>query len=124
MENYELKQVRIQLREDTPLYSMEEIHSPQDAIRIMSDALAMMDRECCALVCLDNRNRPINFHILSIGDTDKTMVPIQNIFKVAILSNANPSGGIMLFHNHVSGVLNPSHEDEVMTEKLIYAGRS
>ena len=121
--NYELKQVRIQLREDTPLYSTEEIQSPQDAVRIMSDALAMMDREYCAIVCLDNRNRPINFHILSIGDTDKALVPIQNIFKVAILSNANPSGGIMLFHNHVSGVLSPSRDDEILTEKLIYAGK-
>ena len=67
-QQYELKQVRVYLKEATPLYSNQEITSPESAIRIMSEALAGMDREYCCVVNLDNRHRPINFNIVSIGD--------------------------------------------------------
>ena len=119
-QEFELKQVRIQLREAEPVYSTDQISSPEDAVRVMSDTLAMMDREYCCVVNLDNRNRPINFNVVSIGDVNSAIVPMQNIFKAAILSNAH---AIMLFHNHPSGELAPSREDEVLTEKLIYAGK-
>ena len=119
-EPFELKQVRVQLREAPPIYSTSRISSPEDAVRVMSETLAMMDREYCCVVNLDNRNRPINYNIVSIGDVNSALVPIQNVFKAAILSNAT---SIMLFHNHCSGELTPSREDEILTEKLIYAGK-
>ena len=119
-EPFELKQVRIQLREAPPIYSTSQIQSPEDAVQIMAETLAMMDREYCCVVNLDNRNRPINYNIVSIGDVNSAIVPIQNVFKSAILSNA---ASIMLFHNHPSGELTPSREDEILTEKLIYAGK-
>ena len=119
-ETYELKQVRVQLRDATPLYSNESVSSPEAAIRVMSEALAGMDREYCCVVNLDNRLRPINFNIVSIGDASSAVVPIQNVFKTAIASSAS---NIMLLHNHPSGVLEPSREDELITEKLIYAGK-
>ena len=43
-QQYELKQVRVYLKEATPLYSNQEITSPESAIRIMSEALVGMDR--------------------------------------------------------------------------------
>ena len=119
-QEFELKQVRIQLREAEPVYSTDQISSPEDAVRVMSDTLAMMDREYCCVVNLDNRNRPINFNVVSIGDVNSAIVPIQNVFKAAILSNAH---AILLAHNHPSGDLSPSREDEILTEKLIYAGK-
>ncbi len=119
-DQYELKQVRVYLKEATPLYSNQEITSPESAIRIMSEALAGMDREYCCVVNLDNRHRPINFNIVSIGDASSAVVPIQNVFKTAIASSAT---NIILLHNHPSGVLEPSREDELITEKLIYAGK-
>ena len=117
---FELKQVRVQLREAPPIYSTSQITSPEDAVKVMSETLAMMDREYCCVVNLDNRNRPINYNVVSIVDVNSAMVPIQNVFKSAILSNA---ASIMLFHNHPSGELTPSREDEILTEKLIYAGK-
>ncbi|MBR0341631.1 MAG: ImmA/IrrE family metallo-endopeptidase [Oscillospiraceae bacterium] len=119
-DQYELKQVRVYLKEATPLYSNQEITSPESAVRIMSEALAGMDREYCCVVNLDNRHRPINFNIVSIGDASSAVVPIQNVFKTAIASSAS---NIMLLHNHPSGVLEASREDELITEKLIYAGK-
>ena len=78
---YELKQVRIQLRDSMPLYSSEQIDTPENAVKIMSEVLAGMDREYLCVVNLDNRHRPINFNVVSIGDASSTVVPIQNIFR-------------------------------------------
>lgn len=86
----------------------------------MADALARLDREYCCVVNLDSMLRPINFNVVSIGGISRTLVPVQNVFKAAILSNA---AGIMLFHNHPSGSLTPSREDVLLTQRLVKAGQ-
>lgn len=121
-EAYGLKQVEVRLKlcEGESLYSTEEIYTPSDAIRVMRDAIAQMDREYCCVVNLDTQNRPINFNIVAIGDIDSTNIPMQNVFKSAILSNAAKA---MLLHNHPSGSLVPSRPDVDVTKRLIEAGR-
>ena len=120
-DKYELKQVQVRLRlsEAEPLYSTESITSPEIAAKVMAGALAEMDREYCCVVNLDGSNHPINFNIVSIGDINHAYVPVQNIFKSAILSNAS---SIMLLHNHPSGSLNPSKDDIELTRRVIEAG--
>ena len=117
-----MKQVKVRLRlaEAEPLYSTEQITTPDKAVAVMSDALAQMDREYCCVVNLDAAKHPINFNVVSIGDVSQTQVPMQNVFKSAILSNA---AGIMLFHNHPSGSLKASMEDLELTKRLVEAGK-
>ncbi len=86
----------------------------------MAEALAEMDREYCCVINLDNKSRAINFNVVSIGDVNASIVPIQNTFKAAILSNAT---SLMLLHNHISGVLEPSGDDMIVTKRIIEAGR-
>ncbi len=121
-EEYELKQVKVRLKlaEAEPLYSVEQINSPDKAVRVMAEALSQMDREYCCVVNLDASNHPINFNVVSIGDINGAQVPIQNVFKSAILSNA---ASIMMFHNHPSGNTNASREDIDVTKRLIEAGK-
>lgn len=89
------------------------------AADLMAGVLSRMDREYCCVVNLDSRNRPINYNIVSVGDIDRSRVPVQNVFKSAILSNA---ASLMLFHNHPSGVITPSRADFVLTVRLLEAG--
>ena len=119
---YKLKQVKVRLKlsEAEPLYSTEQITTPDKAAEIMAQALSQMDREYCCVVNLDGANRPINFNVVSIGDVSQAHVPIQNVFKSAILSNA---ASIMMFHNHPSGSTQASREDIEVTKKLIEAGK-
>ncbi|MCI9279102.1 MAG: JAB domain-containing protein [Lachnospiraceae bacterium] len=121
-EGYSLKQVRVMLKlcEAEPLYSTEQLKGPDQATEVMADALARLDREYCCVVNLDSMLRPINFNVVSIGGISRTLVPVQNVFKAAILSNA---AGIMLFHNHPSGSLTPSREDVLLTQRLVKAGQ-
>ena len=119
---YELKQVhvRLKLAEVEPLYSTEQITTPDKAVSVMAQALSQLDREYCCVVNLDAAKHPINFNIVSIGDVNQAQVPIQNVFKSAILSNAE---GIMMFHNHPSGSLQASRGDIEVTKRLVEAGK-
>ena len=121
-ETYGLKQVQVRLKlsEAEPLYSTEQITTPDKAVEVMARALAQLDREYCCVVNLDGANHPVNFNIVSIGDVNQAQVPIQNVFKSAILSNA---ASIMLFHNHPSGALEASRADIDITKRLVEAGR-
>ena len=120
-EQYELKQVQVRLRlqEAEPLYSTEPITDSDKAVEIMARALAEMDREYVCVVNLDTKRHPINFNIVSIGDIDQAQIPIQNIFKSAILSNAK---SVLAIHNHPSGSLEASQADMSVTKRMVEAG--
>ena len=124
MENtqYELKQVQVRLRlaEAEPLYSTEPITDSDRAVNVMARALAEMDREYVCVVNLDTQRHPINFNIVSIGDIDQAQIPIQNVFKAAILSNAK---SIIALHCHPSGSIVPSKPDLDVTKRMVEAGR-
>ena len=122
MTRYKFKQVdiRLKLSQARPLYSAEQITTAQKAVEVMAEYLYQMDREHCCVINLDAANHPINFHVVSIGDTTNTPVPMQNIFKAAILSNA---ASILILHNHTGGSITPSTFDIDMTLKMIKAGR-
>lgn len=121
-EQYELKQVQVRLRlaEAEPLYSSEPITDSEKAVEIMAKALAEMDREYVCVVNLDTQRHPINFNIVSIGDIDQAQIPIQNIFKSALLSNARST---LALHCHPSGSLEPSSADLEVTKRMVEAGR-
>ncbi len=121
-ETFELKQVavRLCLKEAEPLYSTEAITDSDKAVEVMAKALAEMDREYVCVVNLDARKHPINYSIVSIGDTANCAIPIQNLFKTAILQN---SSSLLALHNHPSGSLEPSHADLEVTKRMVEAGK-
>ncbi|MEE1227331.1 MAG: JAB domain-containing protein [Lachnospiraceae bacterium] len=121
-EGYELKkvEVRLALKEQPGLYSTQELSGPVQAIAVMSEAMKELDREMVCVVNLDSQLRPINYNIVTMGTVNSAAVPVQNVFKSAILSNAN---SIMLLHNHPSGNVEPSADDRRITKRLMEAGK-
>lgn len=122
MQKYKFKQVNIRLKlsQAKPLYSTEPISTAQNAVEMMAGYLYQMDREYCCVINLDASNHPINWHIISIGDTTYAVTPMQNLFKTAILSNAV---SIIIMHNHTGGSMIPSKEDIEVTKRAIEAGK-
>lgn len=120
--DYQLQEVNVRLclKEGAVLYSTAPLSHPEAARDVMRDVLKDLDREMVCVVNLDNKMKPINYNVVSIGSIDQSMVPIQNVYKSSILSNA---ASIMLLHNHPSGDVSPSGPDFDVTKKLVEAGK-
>lgn len=120
--DYQLQEVNVRLclKEGAVLYSTAPLSHPEAARDVMRNVLKDLDREMVCVVNLDNKMKPINYNVVSIGSIDQSMVPIQNVYKSSILSNA---ASIMLLHNHPSGDVSPSSPDFDVTKKLVEAGK-
>ena len=78
-----------------------------------------LDRETFVVVPLDGKNKPLGFHVVSVGTLTASLVHPREVFKIALLENA---AAIVLAHNHPSGDPTPSAEDISITARLVQAG--
>lgn len=119
MKNYRLNQVSIRLVEDVPLMGEEPVNTPEVAVKVLSKEFQKFDREVICVVNLQADLRPINMNLVTIGSLSSAMVHPREIFKSAILSNAE---AIIMAHNHPSGSLTPSKHDQEVTDRIKKAG--
>lgn len=90
-----------------------------DATEVFKKLIGGRDRECMAVITLNNQNTLNSVEIVSIGTLKGMNICIREMFKAAILQNAQ---SIMICHNHPSGTLEPSDEDIYFTRKVREAG--
>ena len=116
METKNLYMVRIKtVREKKVPYCGESLTSAEKACDIVRPIIGDSDKEVVITMCLDAKLRPLTIERTAIGTTDQCMVLPKEILKTAILSDAR---GIMIFHNHPSGNIEPSRQDRLMTKGL------
>ena len=107
------------VKESSVLYETRKIRNPYDAYTLVKNLLEDNDREKFIVACLDTKNQPVNIQVVSIGSLNSAIVHPREVFKIAVLSNAS---SIICFHNHPSGNINPSGEDENITRRLKECG--
>ena len=71
-------------------------------------------------VYLDSKNNIITSKVLFIGTVDCSNIYPRDIFREAVKNNAS---GLILVHNHPSGITNPSLADNMLTSKVIKLGK-
>ena len=116
---YELKSVKIKIKEAEPLLSNTPVNTPKEAVKLIGKEMEDLDREVLMVVNLQSDLRPINVNLVAVGVLDSALVHPREVFKSAILSNA---ASIIMIHNHPSGKLVPSKDDIDMTERIKKAG--
>jgi DNA repair protein RadC len=97
-----------------------QIRSSREAYLVMKSKLEDLSHEEFWVLTLDRKNSVINTYRISEGGITGTVVDIRKILKIAL---DDKSTGIMLFHNHPSGNLNPSDADIQLTKKMAEAGK-
>lgn len=110
--------VRIKLVKSKDLKA-KPIEIMADAAQFIQALISDSDREMFVSVNVDNRNEPLNYSIISMGCLDSALVHPREVYKAAILSNAQ---AVFFFHNHPSGNVRPSTQDFLITDKLMTAG--
>jgi DNA repair protein RadC len=77
--------------------------------------MAALEREEFHALWLDAQNRLISADCLFVGTLTQTSVYPREVAKAALIHNA---AAVILAHNHPSGEVLPSVEDERLTERL------
>ncbi len=90
------------------------------AAKAMRGYLAMrllsQERETFGVVLLDVRNQLLGIEELFFGSIDRASVYPREVLKACLRYNA---GGAVLYHNHPSGVPEPSETDVSITTRLM-----
>jgi len=75
-------------------------------------------KEHLHVLLLDSRLRVIGFHLVSMGSLTEATAHPREILRPVILAGAY---GFAMTHNHPSGDPSPSHQDEMMTRRMVEA---
>lgn len=102
-------------------YSSEEhrqtvdLGSATSIYNLLSPKLTDLDHEEMWLVFLNNNYKLISYERLSIGGITETAVDVRLIIRQAVLKNSTV---IAMVHNHPSGSLRSSKDDDRLTERV------
>jgi DNA repair protein RadC len=96
-------------------YRGRTIKSPEDTQAYLRLRLADKQAELFGCLYLDNRHRVLELRELFQGTIDGTSVYPRVVVQQALQVNA---AAVILFHNHPSGVAEPSQADERITRRL------
>lgn len=112
------------VRESNHRYNFQtrSIHDPEDAVRIIN-AVLDLENEAQEVLCeilLDNQNNVVGVMEITRGSINASVCHPREVFRGAIMHNA---ASIILFHNHPSGMVEPSREDISVTERIKKAGK-
>jgi DNA repair protein RadC len=97
------------------LRSSDALGSPGAVRDFLRLTLASRDHEVFLAVLLDAQNRVLACDELFRGTLTQTSVYPREVVKCALARNA---AAVIFAHNHPSGVAEPSHADEVLTQAL------
>ena len=71
------------------------------------------------VICLNGAHQVIKVKVITIGVLNRCLVHPREVFRPAIINN---SASIIIAHNHPSGNIEPSKEDDQITKTLKEAG--
>lgn len=96
-------------------HEITKISNSKDAYQILMPCMLGLKHEEFWLICLNRANKAVHTARLNIGGVSSTIVDLKRIFQTALEHNAS---GIIVSHNHPSGALNPSSEDNQLTQRI------
>ncbi len=94
------------------------VKSSKEIATYIKSLLRDLNNEVFGVVFLNRANKVKHYEVISIGGITGTVADPRVIFKKALSADAV---GIILFHNHPSGNLQPSKADEELTKKIVQA---
>ena len=97
------------------LMSGESFNDPGAVSRYLRQRMGHESSEAFACLFLNTKNQMIAFEVLFRGSIDRTHVHPREVLKRGLELNA---AGVILTHNHPSGVAEPSQSDILLTVQL------
>lgn len=95
--------------------SSDLFESPQAVKNYLQLQCAPLENEVFGIVMLDTKHRLIGIKQLFTGTIDGASVYPREIVKACLKANC---AALIIYHNHPSGVVEPSRADEVLTDRI------
>ena len=102
-----------------PVMLGQALTTPQLAAELLQRVLGEEATEVFGLVLLSTRRDVVAYHEVSRGGLDMVGVRPRDVFKAALLTNAD---SLLLAHVHPSGNPSPSPDDIALTQRMVAAG--
>lgn len=96
------------------------IDNPNSVFDYVKEDFLGLDHEELFVIFLNNANHVIKKVRFSVGSYDSTVFDVRQIMRVALDVKAT---AMIMVHNHPSGSIQPSKEDDNITSKLMVAGK-
>lgn len=96
-----------------------KIKNSFEAYERLLSHISNFQQESFLVMFLNNANRILKIEIISTGGMTGTVADPKIIFKKALNVGAT---AMILCHNHPSGNINPSQQDDLLTKKFVAAG--
>jgi len=91
------------------------VYGAKTAAKFFSSELGQSNVERIGVLLLDSTYKAINYSNIAIGSIKDVKMPIAELIKIALLSNASR---FFIAHNHPSGVLEITEPDIELTKKI------
>jgi DNA repair protein RadC len=108
-------------RQFSDLVKRDDVTGASDVFRLMLPTLIDLPHEEFWVVLLNQASHVIGKHRISTGGVGGVLVDAKMVFRPAIEALAS---SLILVHNHPSGQLKPSLQDQELTAKLRQAGKT
>lgn len=123
MKNNIVSEVELTYKNNVPYNQRQKISNSQGAYEILTNLFpenTMDYRETFIVLYLNRANQVLGYSVISQGGTSNTTVDIKMVIQTALLANASC---IMLAHNHPSGNVQPSSDDNRITKRIMEAAK-
>lgn len=123
MTNNIVSEVEISYKNRVPYSQRQKIttsHSAYEVLTQLFPADTIDYRETFIVLYLNKASQVLGYSIISEGGTASVSVDVKLIIQAALLANAS---AIIIAHNHPSGNLRPSIEDNRLTKRVAEAAK-
>lgn len=123
MTNNIVSEVEISYKNRVPYSQRQKVTTSHSAYEILTQlfpADSIDYRETFIVLYLNRASQVLGYSIISEGGTASVSVDVKLIIQAALLANAS---AIIIAHNHPSGNLRPSIEDNRLTKRVAEAAK-
>jgi DNA repair protein RadC len=119
MENIQIREIQISYNKPHQIYS--HFRSASDVVEFLREIAPNNSQEHLIAVYLDGGHKPIAYSVVCTGLATSCPVHPREVYQRAILCGAY---SVVLAHNHPSGDLRPSAEDQKVTAQMKVAAET
>lgn len=119
---YEVAEIELRYKSKVRASDRPKIESSKDTYNVLMkswDENRIEFVEQFKVLFLNKANKVLGIYEVSTGGISGTVADLRVIFAAALKANCC---GIVISHNHPSGNLKPSRQDEALTQKIKQAG--